>query len=474
MLDRIFKAYDIRATYPDMLNEQNAWKIGYATAQFLPHAAGCTGRATVLVSRDMRPSSPELCQALSDGLRAGGVDVIDLGMADTSIQYFAINFLGACGGIQTTASHNPIEYNGFKISGREARPIGADTGLKEIQQLALKLPEDYGPGALEPTGKLEERDLWAAYREHILKFFIPPKQPMKVFVDASNGMGGVLVPKVFEGLENLEIIPLNFEIGKGFAHEPNPLVAENMVPTQEGTKQHGAAMGACFDGDADRCMFTDEQGNILGCDHLTALLAGYFAEQDPGTAIVYDLRSSKAVEETIKQHHCTPIRSRVGHVFMKAALRESEGIFGGELSGHFYYRDNYYADSGAMTFAKVISILGQSDRTLSAMIAPFRKYPQSGEINFRTEDKEGVLSALKDKFHGVADIDELDGVTIDAWDTKVDVFGETREAGGFWLNVRPSNTEPLLRLNAEAKDEATLQLVLSQISPMLGTPAEGH
>ncbi len=474
MLDKIFKAYDVRATYPDMLNEEAAWKIGYATAQFLSRATGMAKQGTMLVSRDMRPSSPSLCEALVEGIRCSGVNVIDLGMCDTSFMYFAVNHLDAIGGIQTTASHNPVNYNGFKISARQAKPVGAQTGLKEIQQAALNLPEGVSRDSLEPTGKYEERDLWQEYRDHVLQFYTPPKEPMKVFVDASNGMAGVLVPKVLEGLENLEIIPLNFEIGQGFAHEPNPLVAENMIPTQEGVKKQAAALGACFDGDADRCMFTDEQGNILGCDHLTALLAEHFAQGDNAKAIVYDLRSSKAVEETIHAHKLKPVRSRVGHVFMKAALRESEGVFGGELSGHFYYRDNYYADSGAITFALVVSLLGQSDKPMSELIAPFIRYPQSGEINFKTEDKEAVMQKLKDMFQAEADVDELDGITVDAWDKQVTAFEGLDSISGFWFNVRASNTEPLLRLNMEAKDQATLEAVLGQIKPMLGEVAEGH
>lgn len=474
MLSKIFKAYDIRAIHPDPLSEEAAWKVGYATAQFLTRASGMAKHGKILVSRDMRPSSPALAEKLIDGLRCSGANVIDLGMCDTSFIYFAINHLDAVGGIQVTASHNPIEYNGFKISGRHAKPIGQDTGLADIRKIAENLPEAIGPGALEPTGKLEEMDLWDEYRKHVLKFFTTPEHPIKVFVDASNGMAGVLVPKVFSDLENVEIIPLNFEIGQGFAHEPNPLVAENMIPTQEGVREHGAVLGACFDGDADRCMFTDEQGAILGCDHLTALLARHFASQETGSSIVYDLRSSKVVEETIRELHATPIRSRVGHVFMKAVLREADAIFGGELSGHFYFRDSFYTDSGAITFALLLSLVGRSRHSLSQMIAPYRKYPQSGELNFRNEDKEGVFATIKDRFHGSAEIDELDGVTVDAWDSDKDIFGMEREAGGFWFNVRGSNTEPLLRLNAEAKDHATLEILLKQITPILGEPVAGH
>ncbi len=299
--------------------------MGYAAGTFFKQQNN-NQAGQVLVSRDMRRSSPALAEALSDGLRAAGMNVGDLGMCDTSIQYFAINHVGAVGGIQVTASHNPPAYNGFKISGAQAKPVGAATGLQEIQQIAESLPDQRKP----VQGSYEQLDLWEAYRAHIRGFLKPLKRPVKVFIDASNGMAGKLVPEVFEGIDNLEIIPLNFETNGEFAHEPNPLVAENMVPTQEGVKEHGAAIGACFDGDADRCMLVDDKGSIIGCDHLTALLAHHFVaidQKNPAVhkpAVVYDLRSSKVVEQTVKQLDAEPVRSRVGHVFMKAALRRAQ------------------------------------------------------------------------------------------------------------------------------------------------------
>ncbi len=464
MLSQIFKAYDVRATYPDKLNESAAWKIGVATGRYLgAHAEDVGAPAgamadTVLVSRDMRPSSPSLAAALIEGIRASGMNVVDLGMCDTPFIYFAVNYLGAAGGVQVTASHNPVQYNGFKISKTLARPVGAETGLKEIQAEAEKVGER---GTLPLKGSLHERDLWGEYREHVLKFLTTPSRAIKVFVDSSNGMGGKFVPRIFSGQNNLQIIPLNFEITGKFVHEPNPLVAENMIPTQEGVRNSKADFGVCFDGDADRCILTDEKGQIIGCDHLTALLADYFLRKSPGTTIVYDLRSSKVVEETVRTLGGVPHKSRVGHVFMKAELRKSKGAFGGELSGHFYYRDNFFADSGAITFAAVLSVLGQSNKPISELIAPYRKYPQSGEINFRAEDKAGVMAALQAKYEKSADIDHLDGVTVDAW---------SRDAarGGWWFNVRASNTEPLLRLNAEAKTAAKLEAILAEITPMLG------
>lgn len=464
-LSKIFKAYDIRGTYPEQVNEDAAWRIGCAAGRFLhdhPERPKTGLGDTVLISRDMRPSSPSLCAALIEGVRASGMNVIDLGMCDTSFKYFAVNHLGAAGAIQTTASHNPPQYNGFKFSGPLAKPIGSASGLKDIQAIAETLG---ARGSLPVKGTLGQRDLWAEYRQHVLKFHQPPKagrRPLKVFIDASNGMAGKLIPSVFSKVPGVEIVPLNFEITGSFVHDPNPLVPANMVPTQEGVKQHHADLGACFDGDADRCMITDELGHIIGCDHLTALLAGHFLKQAPGSTVIYDLRSSKVVEETVRALGGQPARCRVGHVFMKALLRETQGIFGGELSGHFYFRDNCFADSGAVTLASVLTLLGQTDKPLSQLVAPFRKYPQSGERNFHAEDKAAVLAQLKRKYPG-AKVDELDGVTIDCFADR-----------GFWFNVRASNTEPLLRLNAEARDSRKLDKLLADITPLLGELAEGH
>lgn len=474
MLSEIFKAYDIRATYPEPLSEHAAWQVGCATGRFLKSQAAAVSLPmanTVLVSRDMRPHSPVLAESLIEGLRAAGRDVIDLGMCDTSFIYFAINYLGACGGVQTTASHNPVQYNGFKISGPQAKPIGAATGLNEIQTLAQSLGQR---GSIDPTGNLEHRDLWPQYREHVLRFYNPGSRPLKVFVDASNGMAGKMFPIVFDGVPGLETVPLNFQITGSFVHDPNPLVAANMKPTQEGVVAHGADLGVCFDGDADRCILTDERGAIIGCDHLTALLTVYFLAQSPGSTILYDLRSSKSVLATIQQHGGVPCRSRVGHVFMKALLRETDGLFGGELSGHFYFRDNFFADSGAIAFAAVASVLSKTDQPISQLIEPYNCFPQSGEVNFQVTGhdqqdpqaaKDAVIGKLKQRYASQADQDELDGITIDAWD---------RPEGGWWFNVRASNTEPLLRLNAEAKDQGRLDGLLRELQPMLGQPLAGH
>jgi phosphomannomutase len=462
MISKVFKAYDVRAIYPEPLGEDDAWKIGFGTAELLKKENDGPGK--VVVSRDHRPAAPSMAGSLIAGIRAAGCDVIDLGKCDTSVQYFAIPHLDAIGGVQCTASHNPIEYIGFKISRAGAKPVGKGTGLDEIQAIAQQL-EDEDKSCGEATGSLEEHDIWDAYAEHIRGFLQPALQkPIKLFVDCSNGMGTTLLEKVFNGIDNLEVKAVNDTYTDQWAHEPNPLVEENMVPTTLGVQNTGSDLGACFDGDADRCMLVDEKGQPCGCDHLTAWLADVFVKNDPGKPIVYDLRSSKVVEETIEALGVEAVRAKVGHVNIKKSLRDSDGSFGGELSGHFYFKDNSFADSGAILLAVALGVLGSSDKPLSELIDPYRKYPQSGERNFTCPDKDAALKAIKEDFGGHADsMDELDGVTIDCW-----------PSAGWWFNVRASNTEPLLRLNAEAKDQVMLDELLKKLEPMLGEPAVGH
>ena len=465
MLGKVFKAYDIRATYPNPLNEEGAWRIGYGCGQFLLEQAGLEGavtpmKKTVVVGWDMRKSSPSLRDALCEGITDAGASVIDVGMVDTPFVYFAVNHLDCAGGVQVTASHNPPQYNGFKVSKGKAKPVGESTGLAEIRQMAVLVDPRKAKGV--GGGQHESRDLWDAYRTHVLKFLkLEGGRKIKVVVDASNGMAGTMVPKLFAGIDGLEIIELYFDNSKGeFVHEPNPLVAENLLDLQSKVRETGADLGICFDGDADRLVVVDELGSVIGCDHLTALLAPRFLKDCPGGAVVYDLRSSKAVEENVRAAGGTPVRSRVGHVFMKAELAERGGPFGGELSGHFYFAGNFYADSGAIAFAEVLSLVSGSDRPLSALIKPIARYAQSGEINFEVEDKDGAIAELKSVYAGRGEIDEMDGVTVDCF------AGE-----GWWCNVRKSNTEPLLRLNLEAKDPAMLQEKIEELSSMLGTVA---
>jgi phosphomannomutase len=469
MLGKVFKAYDIRSTYPDPLNEDMAWQIGVGAAQYLLGDAQAAGETTpmmrnVVVGRDMRTHSPSLRDALVRGLMDGGANVIDVGLVDTPFVYFAVNHLDCAGGVQVTASHNPPNYNGFKVSKRKAKPVGEATGLAEVRKAAaLSDKRKMGEG----SGRSEERDFWDAYAKHVHQFVdIQPGATMKIVVDASNGMAGTMIPKVFgqrgEKIAGVEIDPLHFDNSSGeFVHEPNPLVESNLVDLQKRVLDTGADFGVCFDGDADRCVVVDEQGETVGCDHLTALLALWWLERSPGSPIVYDLRSSKALEEDVAKAGGKPIRSRVGHVFMKQALAERGAVFGGELSGHFYFQDNFNADSGAIALANVLTVASQrgvgSGTAFSELVRPIRRYVQSGEMNFEVEDKDEALDVLREEFAGRGTIDELDGVTIDCFDRE-----------GWWCNVRKSNTEPLLRLNLEARTREKKDEMVREIRPMLG------
>ena len=463
MIEKIFKAYDVRATYPNPLNEESAWKVGHATAQFLKRSRQSNPvpkvklENTIVVGRDMRPHSPDLAKALCDGIRSVGMDVIDVGMIDTSFIYFAINHLDCVGGIMTTASHNPVEYNGFKISGPKAKPIGAASGLDDIKRICSTLAR---VGVTGLHGKYEQLDLWQPYRQHVLKF-LDLKRKLRVAVDGSNGMAGKMVPAVFGGVPNLEIVPMNFEITGSFVHEPNPLVEQNLAQLKQKIVEAKPDLGGCFDGDADRCIFLDENARVIGCDILTALLAEDFLarEENKGSTIVYDLRSSHVVPDVVTRAGGVPRRDRVGHAFIKKTLAETNAVFGGELSGHFYFRDNFFADSGAIAFACTLSVLSKQDKPLSELIAPLYTYSHSGELNFHVEDKDAKIRELAETYvKGKSDY--LDGITV--------------ELGDWWFNVRKSNTEPLLRLNMEARTPELMREKLAELKKLLGEPIVGH
>ncbi len=453
----IFKAYDIRGIYPDQLDEAAAWKIGHGAAQFLRsllrgYERGQANAQSVCVGHDMRTHSPALVKALTEGMNSAGANVIDIGMIDTPQMYFAINHLGTCGGVQVTASHNPAQYNGFKVSGKEARPIGADTGLKEIKHIATSLLHT----RIKPDGLVEKCDLTEEYAGHVLKFLNPRLKQLKIVIDASNGMAGKMVPAIFSDLP-IEMIGLNLRHDGSFVHDPNPLVEANLAGLKEVVLREEADIGICFDGDADRLMMVDETATNVTCDLVTALMVPYFLRDNPNSAVVYDLRSSHVVQEEIIKHGGIPRRERVGHSYMKKTLRDSHAVFGGELSGHFYYRDNYYADSGMITLVHILNILSASDAPLSELVKPLRRYASSGEINFEIEDKFGAMERLKRKYNQ-GQIDDLDGVTI-----------QFRQ---WWFNCRASNTEPLLRLNVEARDEELLQAKLDDLKGFLGEPVD--
>ena len=454
----IFKAYDVRGLYPDQIDEDAAWRIGNATACYLwsklqGYDRGQAHSRAVVVGHDMRTHSPGLAKQLMDGITAAGADAVFIGMIDTPQIYFAINHLGCCGGIQITASHNPAQYNGCKISGQKAVPIGQTTGLDDIKRIAMGEPQQVPAGEV---GKMTEVDLARPYREHVLSFLASNTRKLKVVIDASNGMAGKWIPILYNEA-GIEITMLNFEHDGTFVHDPNPLVESNLVQLKATIKEQGADLGVCFDGDADRLIVVDEQGQTVSCDIMTALLAQYFLRSHPGSMIVYDLRSSRIVKEEIERLGGQARRERVGHAFMKKTLKETNAVFGGELSGHFYYRDNYYADSGMITLAHLLNVMSETNKSMSELVAPLRKYAVSGEMNFEVPDKQAMMSQLASKYkHGKAD--ELDGITIQFPD--------------WWFNCRPSNTEPLLRLNVEAQDESNLQTRLGDLKALLGEPVD--
>jgi phosphomannomutase len=446
----IYKAYDIRGTYPDQLDETTAFHVGYYFKDLLEEDDLALG-PVVVVSRDMRSHSVPLAHAVKNGLRARGVAVIDIGIADTPQNYFATGYLGTSGGIQITASHNPAVYNGFKLSRHDAIPVSFETGIDRLEQfiLATDVPTD-----LEPKAGEEIRDVFAEYTEHILSDLIGTEPRLKLAADAANGMGTLYQP-IFEHL-NLEVTPLYFELDGTFPnHEANPLKPENLVDVEQAVKDHGCDFGVAFDGDADRAIIIDEKGNSISADMITGLLAPRFLRDDPGSAIVYDLRSSWSTKEAIEEAGGIAIRERVGHSFIKATMREHDSPFGGELAGHFYYRRNYTADSSIGTVIEVLNHLRETGKPLSELVAPLKKYFATGEVNFKVDDKEGMIRLLAKDFSG-GEIDYLDGITAQYED--------------WWFNVRPSNTEPYLRLVLEARTAEMMEEKRSLLLGYLGTP----
>jgi phosphomannomutase len=449
----IFKAYDVRGIYPTQLDEAIAEQIGRAFFHVLAED-GFPGGARVVVSRDMRAHSVPLQAALVRGLRAAGLDVIDIGLVTTPMNYFAIGHLGASGGVQTTASHNPAQYNGFKFSRHEARPVSGDHGIKLMEEkiAAGDLP------AAERAGSTSTADVAAAYRAHLLRHLQRPAgaRRLKVAVDAANGMGTIYRPLLEE--LGIELVPLFFELDGSFPnHEANPLKLENLEDLCHAVREHGCDLGVSFDGDADRAAFVDERGNPVGSDLATALIAGELLAHHPGSHILYDLRSSHAVPEYVREKGGVPVRERVGHSFMKATLRKLDGAFGGELAGHYYFRDNYYADCSLLAVIEMLNLLWKEGRPMSALVAPLQRYAKSPELNFEVEDKEGKMREIAARFADGA-IDHLDGITVQYPD--------------WWFNVRPSNTEPYLRLVLEAGDDAALERRLGELLPLLGQPVD--
>jgi phosphomannomutase len=437
----IFKAYDVRGIVPRDLNEALAEKIGRAAVAVL--------RAkSMVVARDVRVSGPAISAAFVRGARAAGCDVIDIGPGTTPMSYFAVGSLGTDAACMVTASHNPPEYNGFKFSGPGGSPVSFDTGLAQMEKLA-------GEGTLPTgakTGSLAVRDISNEYREHLLRFAKSLK-PKKIAVDATNGCAGLFFRKIVEGLP-IELVPLFFEVDGRFPnHEPNPLKAENMRALQDAVRQNGCDFGVAFDGDADRAMFTDENGEIIPPDLMTALFAPWLLRGEPvGSAVAYDLRSSWAVPEEIEAAGGAPVETRVGHSYIKAVLRDKNAVYGGELSGHYYFRENYCCDSGEIAFFILWSLLSDSGRPLGELMKPLKRYHASGEINFEVQEKDAAIERLAKAFAD-GHIYYLDGISVKYPD--------------WHFNVRKSNTEPLLRLTLEAKSAAGLQANLKRVKAVI-------
>jgi len=447
----IFKAYDIRGTYPDQLDETTGFYVGYYFKDLLDEEDLALG--PVVVSRDMRSHSVPLSQAVKNGLRARGMAVIDIGIADTPQNYFATGYLKASGGIQITASHNPAVYNGFKMSRHDAIPVSYETGIDKLE--ALIKASDVATD-LEPQADEEIRDVFAEYTEKILSELVDTEPRLKLAADAANGMGTLYEP-ILEHL-NLEVTPLYFELDGTFPnHEANPLKPENLVDVEAAVKEHGCDFGVSFDGDADRAIIIDEKGNAISADIITGLLAPRFLRDDPGSVIVYDLRSSWSTKEAIAEAGGKPVRERVGHSFIKATMREHDSPFGGELAGHFYYRRNYTADSSIGTVIEVLNHLRETGKPLSELVAPLKRYFATGEVNFKVDDKQGMIRRLAEDFAD-GEIDYLDGITAQFED--------------WWFNVRPSNTEPYLRMVLEARTQAMMEEKKEILLGYLGTPED--
>jgi phosphomannomutase len=431
----LFKAYDIRGLVPQEMDESVAYRIGRAIVSFLDVD-------TVVVGRDMRVSGESMQAALMDGIMDQGANVVDIGLVSTDTLYFAVGKYGYPAGVMITASHNPASYNGFKICKEEAKALSMDTGIGDIRDLVLS--GDFGETRGE-RGTREERDVLEAYAEHALGMIDTSIiKPLKIAVDAGNGMAGKLTPPIFERLP-LEIVPLYFELDGTFPnHEANPIEPENIRDLQRAVVEQGCDLGVAFDGDADRMFLIDENGTFIGGDMTTAMVSIQMLKKNPGSAVVYNLICSRTVPEIIEEHGGRAIRSRVGHSFIKALMREEDAIFGGEHSGHFYFRDNWYADSGLIAMLSVVELISEEGQPLSEILAPIDSRVRSGEINTEVRDVQGTIDKVEQHFSSQgAEIDRLDGLTVgfDEW----------------WFNLRGSNTQPLLRLNVEAEDRSVLE-----------------
>jgi phosphomannomutase len=446
-LDRVFKAYDVRGMVPDELDETLVRRIGAAFAEW-------SRAPRILIGRDCRLSSEALAAALADGATAHGADVVDLGLASTDLLYFASGSLDMAG-IMITASHNPKDYNGLKLCLPGARPVGEESGLMEIRALVEK-PE---PPPAAGRGSVERRDVLPEYVDHVLRFVdVSSMRPLSVAIDTANGMGGLVAPAVFERLP-IQLHHLFPELDGTFPNHPaDPIDPENQRFLRKAVQATHADVGLAFDGDADRVFLIDEGAADVSGSLVTALVATAMLAREPGAKIIYNVICSWTVPEVIREHGGEPIRTRVGHSFIKQVMAETGAIFGGEHSGHYYFRDNYRADSGLIAAVAVLGQLSASGLTTSELFAPFRRYHDSGEINSRVDDQRGTIEAIADALPDGRQ-DRLDGLTV--------------EFDDWWCNVRPSNTEPLLRLNVEARTEPLLREKTALVLGMIRGAQEG-
>ncbi|MCF6524004.1 phosphomannomutase/phosphoglucomutase [Streptomyces sp. JJ36] len=447
-LSQIVKAYDVRGVVPDQWDESLAELFGAAFVRV-------TGAAGIVVGHDMRPSSPGLAAAFARGATGRGADVTLIGLCSTDQLYFASGSLDLPGAM-FTASHNPARYNGIKLCRAGAAPVGQDTGLADIRALVEEWADGGGRGGVGEArgarGTVTERDLLADYAAHLKSLVdLTAIRPLRVVVDAGNGMGGHTVPSVFEGLP-LQLDPLYFELDGTFPHhEANPLDPKNIVDLQARVRETGADLGLAFDGDADRCFVVDERGEPVPPSAVTALVASRELAKEPGSTVIHNCITSWSVPEVVRESGGTPVRTRVGHSFIKAEMARTGAIFGGEHSAHYYFRDFWNADTGMLAALHVLAALGGQDKPLSGLVAEYDRYAASGEINSTVADQAASLAAVREAYTGRADaeLDELDGLTVTTAD--------------WWFNLRASNTEPLLRLNVEARDDATAARVRDEV-----------
>ena len=430
---KAFKAYDVRGIYPSELDEDGGYRVGRAFVEEFE-----TER--IAVGRDMRVSSPSMAEAVREGAADAGAEVLDLGLVGTEMLYFAVGELALDGGIAVTASHNPKEYTGMKIVRRGALPVGGDSGLLDVRDRAAA-----GEWREAKRGEIRPEDIWDRFVERVLSFVdVASLAPLRVVIDAANGMAGVMLPPVLERLPMLDVVRCYFEPDGTFPnHEPNPLLPENRAFIVEKTREEGADFGVAFDGDADRCFFVDDTGEFVPGDFITALFAESFLAKEPGGKVIYDVRASWAVPEAITRAGGEPLVNRVGHAFIKQRMRQDDAVFGGEVSAHYYFRDFVQADSGTVPFLLMCELVSRRGK-LSESLAPFReRYFITGEINTPVADVPAKLAELEDRFGAGARVSHLDGLSV--------------ESDDWHFNVRPSNTEPLLRLNLEARTSELME-----------------